>query len=86
MNPAPSIADIEQTLINEAASLLATAPGEVTPDTPLLNLGLDSLRLFELFVFIEKKFGLRLIEAPLSRQNLESIRALASHIAARLQA
>jgi len=86
MNPNPSLAEIEAALIKEAASLLPDAPYQITRDTPLHDLGLDSLRLFELFVFIEKEFALSLLDAPVTRANLESIGALARHISNRLQA
>jgi acyl carrier protein len=85
MDTAPCISEIESILINEAASLLSMPPEQVTGETPLLSLGIDSLRLFELVVFIEKKFGINLLDAPLGRRDLENIRALSQHIAARLQ-
>ena len=80
MKPDPCLAEIESTLLHEAVSILSADAAQVTLDTPLYNLGLDSLRLFELFVFVEKQFGLSLLEAPVMRENLESIRALARHI------
>jgi acyl carrier protein len=86
MNPNPSLSEIEAALIKEAASLLPDAPSQITRDTPLHDLGLDSLRLFELFVFIEKEFALSLLDAPVTRANLESIGALARHISNRLHA
>jgi acyl carrier protein len=58
----------------------------VTADTPLQSLGLDSLRLFEIFVLIEKEFGQSLVDGPLTRGMLENISALADHVAGRLAA
>ena len=80
MIPVPSLAEIESLLLQEAASILSADPSQITLDTPLYNLGLDSLRLFELFVFVEKQFGLSLLEAPVTRENLENIRSLSRHI------
>jgi acyl carrier protein len=80
----PSLVEIEQALIGEAASLLPDTPDPITRDTPLDRLGLDSMRLFELFVFVERTFGLRLLDAPLTRADLESIGTLARHIGGRL--
>jgi len=40
--------------------------------------------LVELFVFIEKNFDLKLIESNVSKENLKSIKSLASFIACEL--
>ena len=77
--------EIERKLLAEIAEMLSVAPREITATTPLQSLGLDSLRLFELFVFVEKQFGVSLMDGPLTRQTLENPAALASHIAGRLQ-
>ena len=72
--------DIEEKLIREVASILSADPFEITPDTPLHTLGLDSLRFVELLVFIEKTFNLNLIGSGLKREDFQTISSLASCI------
>ena len=84
MPPTPSAAEIERTLLSEIASMIPDAPSEFTAATPLHTLGLDSLRLFEVFVLVEKQFGVALLDAPLKREYLENTAALATHIAERM--
>lgn len=81
----PSVSEIERILVTEIAGMLSDTATKVTAETPLQTLGLDSLRLFELFVLVEKQFGISLLDGPLSRQTLENPAALARHIAGRLQ-
>jgi len=71
---------IEDTLISEVASILSQEPTEIAPDAPLHTLGLDSLGFVELLVFIEKTFGLALMELGLSREDFQTIRSLAACI------
>ena len=80
-----SLAEIENILLQEIPRMLSLPAGQVTIETPLQTLGLDSLLLLELVVFIEKKFGISLLDAPLTRQDLETIHALSQHIAKLLQ-
>jgi len=83
MPATPTTAEIERTLLAEISGMFPENPA-VTSATPLQALGLDSLRLFELFVLIEKQFGLSLLDSPLTREALENVASLAGHIAARL--
>ena len=85
MSTVPNHAEIESVLVNEISKMFPDAEN-VNADTPLQSLGLDSLRLFEIFVLIEKQFGESLVDAPLTRGMLENISALASHVANRLAA
>ncbi len=78
--------EIENTLIAEVAAILARDASSIRPDTPLHTLGVDSMSFVEILVFIEKKFGLALIESGLTREDFETIRALASSISKRLPA
>lgn len=75
-----TVKDIEETLILEVATILVTNPSKITPDTPLHTLGMDSLRLVELLVFIEKTFNLKLMESGLTREDFQTIRSLSSCI------
>ena len=85
MSPIPTVSEIERILLDEIAEMLSGSGVAIAPETPLHTLGLDSLRLFELFVLVEKQFGLSLLEGPLTRESLENIAALSRHIAVRLQ-
>lgn len=55
-----------------------------TPDTDLLATGrLDSVRMVELLLQLEKQFGLRVEMADLEIEHFRSLAAIASFIAAR---
>jgi len=67
-------------LIQEIAAILCLDPDAVKPDVPLPSLGLDSMGFVELLVVVEKAFSLRLIEAGLTREDFETVHALACRI------
>ena len=79
----PSTNEIERILVGEISRMFPDN-SPLTTDTPLQALGLDSLRLFEIFVLVEKQFGVSLLDGPLTRDTLESVASLTAHIAARL--
>ena len=81
----PSTNEIERILVGEISRMFPDN-SPLTADTPLQALGLDSLRLFEIFVLVEKQFGVSLLDSPLTRGMLETPAALAAHIAGRLSA
>jgi acyl carrier protein len=72
--------EVEQKLIQEIATVLAVDPATVRPDVPLAKLGMDSMSFVEILVFVEKAFGLKLIESGLTRQDFETVRAMAARI------
>ncbi|MDH5478288.1 MAG: acyl carrier protein [Nitrospinota bacterium] len=78
------IADIERKLLSFITSSFPKAGQPIGPDTSLEEIGLDSLSLVEMLVFIEKNFNLQLVESNISRDNLKSIRSLAAFIAGKL--
>ncbi len=53
---------------------------EVPLDEELRNLGLDSMSFVELLVFIEKRFGIRLIDSGLNKEDFRTVRSLAARI------
>ena len=71
---------VEQMLVREVSVILCADPAAVKPDVPLPALGIDSMGFVELLVFIEKTFQLRLIESGLTREDFETIHALACRI------
>ena len=75
-----NIVDIEKTLIQEVAAILAVDSSTILPNVPLHTLGIDSFGFVELLVFIEKTFNLKLMESGLTRENFRTIHLLASYI------
>ncbi len=53
---------------------------EVRLDEELHNLGMDSMSFVELLVFIEKRFGIRLIDSGLNKEDFRTVRSLAECI------
>lgn len=73
-------AEITQQLIQEAAVIRSLDPATINPEAPLHELGIDSLGLVEILVFVEKTFSLNLLEAGLSRQHLRSLSSIAQGV------
>lgn len=59
----------------------AARADDVAPDRCLHELGLDSMGLVDLLVFVEKRFGVSLLAAGVRQDDLASLAALASKIA-----
>ena len=76
--------EIEEKLRQGIASITSRDMSSLAVEIPLHEMGIDSLSFVEILVFIEKSFNLRLIELDLTKKDLETIRALASFIAAKL--
>jgi acyl carrier protein len=72
--------EAEAKLIEEVAAILCVEPSAVKPDASLPALGLDSMGFVELLVAIEKTFNVRLIESGLTREDFETVHALARRI------
>ncbi len=75
-----SVTDIENLLKNEIAIILSLNINDINSVTQLHELGLDSLSFVELFVFIEKTFDLKLMDANINQNDLVSVQALAKCI------
>lgn len=76
---------IEQELAGCVAPMIGLdSASEVDVTAHLMELGLDSLGLVEIFVFIEKRFKLKLLDAGITRKDMESLRALAAYISGKL--
>ena len=75
-----SVQETEHLLTQEVAVILQVDPATVQADVLLPSLGLDSMGLVEILVVIEKKFGLRLIDSGLTRDDFQTIRTLAARI------
>lgn len=72
--------EIKKELTEGIADILSMEPAEVDTGAALMDLGMDSLGLVETFVLIEKSFGLKLLEAGIKKENMETIDALAAYI------
>ena len=77
MSSNPARPEIEKALQSELAVILDLPESRIAVDTPLENLGLDSIRLMEIIVFIEKKYGINLIDAGLNQETMKDISSLA---------
>jgi len=75
-----SVNDIENLLKNEIAIILSLNIDDIDSTKPLHELGLDSLSFVELFVFIEKTFNLKLMDANINQNDLINVQALAKCI------
>jgi acyl carrier protein len=72
--------EIEKKLVREIATLLARDSADIGIDAPLHTLGMDSMSFVEILVFIEKTFNLKLIETGLTREDFQTVSALAARI------
>jgi acyl carrier protein len=79
-----NVQEIEQQLIKGIATITNKDAANIAPDRPFHELGIDSLGLVEILVYIEKNFKLQLIAADITKKDFESIRALAAHISKKL--
>lgn len=68
---------VQQLLTNRVAGILGVAVSDVDVSAPLHTLGLDSMRMVEMLVFIEQQFGTDLMDENLTREDLHTIEALA---------
>ena len=75
-----TLKEIENILSQEIATILSVDSSKVIPDTPLHEMGIDSLSFVELLVFIEKTFNIKLMESGLTSENFRTVRSLASSI------
>lgn len=69
--------DIEDRLAKRLGSILSIPPAQIKLNSPLHDLGVDSLSFVELLVFIEKEFDLKLMESAIAKEDFKSIHSLA---------
>lgn len=75
-----TIKDIKEKLTEQIALSIGEEPSNIKPDMLLHELGMDSLGLVELFVFIEKEFKIQLMESGISQEDIKKIDSLADSI------
>ncbi|MCU0856881.1 MAG: acyl carrier protein [Pontiellaceae bacterium] len=71
---------VQQQLTGRVAGILGVAADAVDVSAPLHTLGLDSMRLVEMLVFVEQQFNIDLMDEALSREDIHTIEALARTI------
>jgi acyl carrier protein len=74
---------VQQQLVNRVAGILSVDSAAVNVSAPLHTLGLDSMRLVEILVFVEKQFGIDLMDSSLTREDIHTIEALARTVEGR---
>ena len=76
-----------KTLIITTLKLDGIRPEDIPDDEPLIGsprFGLDSIDALELFLAIEKEFGVKIGSSEESRQALASVSTLAAYLRSRL--
>ena len=63
-----TITQIKEKLIEQIALSVGQEPSTITSDMMLHEIGMDSLKLIELFVFIEKEFKVQVMESGISQE------------------
>ena len=71
--------EIEE-IIKKEIYIILGGKTEVRPDELLHNLGMDSMGFVELLVFIEKRFGIRLVDSGLNKEDFRTARSLSTCI------
>ncbi len=75
-----NIIEIKEKLIEQIALSIGDEPSNIDTDMKMHELGIDSLGLVELFVFIEKEFKIQLMESGISQEDIMKIDSLAKSI------
>ena len=53
---------------------------DITSDTTLSDMNVDSISLVKIFVFIERHFGVSLLDVGLNREQIETLGCFAGYI------
>ena len=75
-----TVQSIEDKLCQEVAVITSKDAGLIDATATLSTLGLDSLGLVEVFVAIERHYGLKLLEIGLDNEDLESIQTISKKV------
>jgi len=75
-----TLTKIKEKLIEQIALSLGQEPATITSDMMMHEIGMDSLKLIELFVFIEKEFKVQVMESGITQEALMKIDSLAQSI------
>ncbi|NOY74358.1 MAG: acyl carrier protein [Kiritimatiellaeota bacterium] len=69
-----------ETVVGEYITALTGTSVKPIPESTLESIGVDSISLVKILVFIEKKFGVSLVDSGVSRENLETFGKLTDFI------
>lgn len=72
----PNIDTISKELTNFISTNILAQGVQLTPETPLGNLGVDSFSVIEIVLFIERKFGVVIPDESLTPENLKTVSSL----------
>ncbi len=75
-----TITQIIEKLIDQISLTVGEEPSNIKSDMLLHELGVDSLGLVELFIFIEKEFKVQLMDSGVSQDSMMKIDSLAQSI------
>ncbi len=70
--------EIANELLSFVRKTIIDSSVEIGAETPFKDLGIDSVSIINIVLFIERKFDLALPEEALSPENLRSIHSLAN--------
>ena len=76
----PDITEIREELTAFLCGNILAKGVEFDENVRLSSVGIDSLSLVEILLFIERRFGVSLPDSHLTRSNLETVSALAECI------
>ncbi len=71
-------ANLEQELLALVRDKLFDGGQATTADTDLFAAGLDSMGIMQLMILIEERFGVRVPESAVTRENFATVAALAA--------
>jgi len=75
--------EIQEKLATKLMQLLPQQKTKPGIEMPLHALGVDSMRLVELFIFVETEFGLDLMNAGIEMKNIQTIKSMSGFIASK---
>jgi acyl carrier protein len=73
--------EIQEKLSAKLVQLLPQQKDKLSIDVPLHTLGVDSMRLVELFIFIEMEFGIDLMNSGIEMKNIQTVKSMSEFIA-----
>lgn len=72
--------EIQKELTGQMARMLNIEESAIDVEAPLHTLGLDSMRMVEMIVYIEQTFGIDLMGSGLKKEDVASVNALAATV------
>ena len=66
--------------LSEYISALTGFDGDIQNSTDLAEMDIDSISLVKIFVFIERKFGISLLESGVTREQIETFGSMVQYI------